>query len=530
VQAVALSRDGQALVTGSRAGRVRYRVLNAAEVAPVGTERTEIHAVAVTAGGRTVATLEREAVRVWDARAGKQVRLLPPGGTGKFLSVAFASGGGLLAAGGGGTMDERGVGWIRLWETASGKAVRTLAVRNAPVLALAFTPDGKNLSSFDGDGKVHWWDVATGAELRQFGTGVGSAPVVGFSPDGRAVACGSGMGPVTVWDIASGENLGQLGGRVGRVVSLAFSPDGRTLAVAWSDEDVRLWEVFTARERLRFVGSRQAASAAERGQRSLAFSADGRLLAAGWRDVAVKLWDVASGAEVAQFGGHRHLVAALAFAVGDGRPEMLVSGSWDSTALVWDVKPLLQKQQGERLLTPEGLVAAWDGLASENAAVAHSRLWELVGDRAKAVSLLRERLRPAARPPRSVEQTIIDLDSRRFPVREKAMADLLQLGERIRPALKKALASSITLEVRRRVEAILRKLDSTPIPPARLRAVRAVEVLEHIGTTEARQILEALAGGDPEDQVTVEARASLRRLAHRPVSRPAAPAPPARSG
>jgi hypothetical protein len=46
-----------------------------------------------------------------------------------------------------------------------------------------------------------------------------------------------------------------------------------------------------------------------------------------------------------------------------------------------------------------------------------------------------------------------------------------------------------------------------------LRLLRAVEALEHVGTPEARQLLEALSRGAREARLTREAQASLRRLA-----------------
>jgi hypothetical protein len=45
-----------------------------------------------------------------------------------------------------------------------------------------------------------------------------------------------------------------------------------------------------------------------------------------------------------------------------------------------------------------------------------------------------------------------------------------------------------------------------------LQQARAVEVLERIGSAEARRLLEALAGGDDRAPLTLDARAALRRL------------------
>jgi hypothetical protein len=45
--------------------------------------------------------------------------------------------------------------------------------------------------------------------------------------------------------------------------------------------------------------------------------------------------------------------------------------------------------------------------------------------------------------------------------------------------------------------------------------LRAVEALEHIGTPVAKQLLEDLAKGDPDAQLTRDAKATLKRLAAR---------------
>ena len=46
--------------------------------------------------------------------------------------------------------------------------------------------------------------------------------------------------------------------------------------------------------------------------------------------------------------------------------------------------------------------------------------------------------------------------------------------------------------------------------------LRGVEALEHIGSPEARRLLEDLAMGTPEARLTREAKASLERLAKQP--------------
>ena len=65
----------------------------------------------------------------------------------------------------------------------------------------------------------------------------------------------------------------------------------------------------------------------------------------------------------------------------------------------------------------------------------------------------------------------------------------------------------------RRAEELLGRLDSDRAPTAEeLRRLRAAEVLESVGTPEARDLLKKLAGGAPGAPLTRDAQGALRRL------------------
>jgi hypothetical protein len=63
------------------------------------------------------------------------------------------------------------------------------------------------------------------------------------------------------------------------------------------------------------------------------------------------------------------------------------------------------------------------------------------------------------------------------------------------------------LELQRRIEQILQKRE-----PAVLRQLRAIDVLEQIGTSAARETLETLAKTTPTPRVTQAAKRALARL------------------
>src|SRR2546422_803983 len=64
----------------------------------------------------------------------------------------------------------------------------------------------------------------------------------------------------------------------------------------------------------------------------------------------------------------------------------------------------------------------------------------------------------------------------------------------------------------RRAERLLHKFDATGVSSETMRGLRAVEVLERIGTPDAKAMLQTLAAGTPEARLTVEAQSSLKRL------------------
>jgi hypothetical protein len=61
---------------------------------------------------------------------------------------------------------------------------------------------------------------------------------------------------------------------------------------------------------------------------------------------------------------------------------------------------------------------------------------------------------------------------------------------------------------------------SGPSAEDAIRKLRAIEVLEQIGTAEARQVLQALADLVPNPRVAEAATAALERLARRAADRP----------
>jgi hypothetical protein len=305
----------------------------------------------------------------------------------------------------------------------------------------------------------------------------------------------------------------------------AFAPDGRSLVTAtykilhdaasqFGTNAIHLWELASGGERLTITVDPPTGPCR---YEQLALAPDGHTLAAARSDHVLEVWDLDTGAQLLRRSGFEAPVRCLAFAP-DGK--VVASGHADSTILVWDLAPEIDRRRPARRPREADLEAWWAALASPDARKAHVAIVGLAGAPGPAVALLRERLRPAAAvPAEKVRRLVADLESERFERREEAARELADLGDRAEPALRRALEGDPSPELRRHVETLL-GAPRVVHGPERLRHLRAVEVLERVETSEARQVLAGLAKGEPLDRLTREAKGSLERLTRRRATRP----------
>jgi RNA polymerase sigma factor (sigma-70 family) len=238
------------------------------------------------------------------------------------LAVAFSPDGKTIASG-----TEEPDNGVQLWDGRTDEAKAALKGHTGAITSLAFSPDGQTLASGSQDGTVRLWDpVATRerAVLRDHTSGV---LAVAYSPDGRRIASGSSDYTVKLWDAASGQKLAILSGHWGPIYGVAFSADSATVASASQDGTVKLWDVATASERATLQGHSDVVCA-------VAFSPDGQTLGTSSWDGTVRLWDVGTRQTRTTLKGQTAQVRCMAFTP-DGR--LLVTGSQDRKIRVWDV-------------------------------------------------------------------------------------------------------------------------------------------------------------------------------------------------
>jgi WD40 repeat protein len=516
VEAVAFSQDGGRVATAGQGSLIRvWDVRTGADAAPHPGHRGRVWGVAVAPDGKAIVTVgEDDTLRFWDSATSREHVFIPLG--------ARAGGQPAFTPDGKSVVVNVGDG-IKVWDTTGKPATLPGGLATSRGASHGFAADGKTLITAD-RGLVSLWDWPAGRVRRTI-----ELPAqphkpeemyclsAALSPDGRLLVTSSQRHYTTksgeyiqtnslfvateFWDVATGGRLARLGSQDVWNALVAFTPDGRSLVTAGDslqEGALGFWDPRSAPRR-RAIGSPVRPSIS-----TFAVSPDGRSLATVGRERCVQLYEVATGQTRRSFTGHRSAIVGVSFTP-DGR--RLVTVSDDSTGLIWDISQMAGKPE-----MPADFDAPWAELAAVPAEPAYRAMARLAAHPA-CVARVKKHLRPVEGGLEALLDKLVgDLNDDRFAVRERGSAELDRLGESAVDAVRALARSAKSAEVRRRLVRYLEKYDRDEPSPELLRQGRALELLEQIGTPEARAVLRDLAGGAPTARLTREAAAALRRL------------------
>jgi WD40 repeat protein/serine/threonine protein kinase len=293
-----VSRDSDWIATVSSDHMVRIWSPNeVAAYRPLSVTTPDISSLMFTSQGRLVACgseRDSKSITIWAPEFGQSLCELKPGDS-QFI-VACSLDLNTLARG-------RGDGTIQLFDIPTGAERAVVHGQPAPVLELAFSPDGGTIAGFVGD-EVLLWNARTG----QLKAGLENQPAyvatLGFSPDGNTLL--TAAHEINLWDPVTGRLKHKLGMHADRAECAAFSADGTVLATGALNGSVKLWNLTNGTERATLLGHQGSVT-------SLSFSPDGKTLASGGADKMIRLWRVRDGRELLALEGHSSPVQHVAF-------------------------------------------------------------------------------------------------------------------------------------------------------------------------------------------------------------------------
>jgi WD40 repeat protein len=179
---------------------------------------------------------------------------------------------------------------FRLWDTASGELLRSLAEER--IRGLWFSPDGRRLAAWLDANTVRLLDARTGEEQRRLRPKTAPVKDAVYSSDGRALFVWNQR--IEKWDVEQGVREAVFSEHTGLVRGVRPSPDNEMVASWASDGTIRLWDSRTGREKHHWA--RRSADPA-----NVCFTRDGRVLVCWGQDRTLQVLDTQTGEELASF-------------------------------------------------------------------------------------------------------------------------------------------------------------------------------------------------------------------------------------
>ena len=264
---------------------------------------------------------------------------------------------------------------IQVWHIESDELIEELTGHENRIFSLKFSPTGEYLVSGGFKDEVYVWNVTRWEKQHTLIGHTGSVEAISFHPDAKRFVTSSRDGTALLWNVETGEQISPLplpetledvslyrgepqeiervinGGNLEykkyrHMQSIVFSPCGNWIAGGlgtWMADalinEIRLWDTETLETRMIFLQPKGCIR-----PWALTFSPCGKYLLSGawWKwgldKAPIHLWEMSTGELRHTFWGHSSDVQDLAFSP-DG--ELLASGSYDGTILLWDMKPFI---------------------------------------------------------------------------------------------------------------------------------------------------------------------------------------------
>jgi WD40 repeat protein len=401
ITGIVFSNDGRWIVSGSWDDTARLWDVQTGETLRVFSGHTDnVLSVALSPHNDILTTTSNDnTLRLWNIQTGELVHILEEH-TAPVHTSAFSHDNRLLLSGG----DDN---TLYLWDISNGKLIRTFLGHSDRITAVAFHPTLANrMLSASRDGTLRLWDIATGDLVRIFEGHQDRINAAVFSPDGRFIYSAARDTNIWKWDTETGEVIEQLSQHNDDVLGLAMSADGRWLVSGSSDLTIRVWDIDPMAPLQSFsledytditsidissngnhgvMGSSKGLwlwdyatmqliwqVAPQNAVTLVSFSADGTSILGVIDARTITLWDVLTGEERLSFEneGHNGIISSVVFSPDY---QQILSGSWDTTAILWDAQTgeILQRFIGgheDRIFTvafhpthPQVLTGSFDG-------------------------------------------------------------------------------------------------------------------------------------------------------------------------
>ncbi|MGA1284293.1 MAG: hypothetical protein ACO34J_09570 [Prochlorothrix sp.] len=173
-----------------------------------------------------------QTLRIWDLQRGGSDRLEGHEGSVQTLSLSPQQD---CAISGG---EE---GHLRLWRLPDGQTLDVLTANSSAVEALALSRDGSTLASGCSNGSLYLWHLPSRTPRYGIEGHTGPVTALALTPDGQTLISGGADGRLKLWHVPTGQPQGNLADPIDAILNLALSPSGQLLISSHPGGQIQLW-------------------------------------------------------------------------------------------------------------------------------------------------------------------------------------------------------------------------------------------------------------------------------------------------
>ncbi|HEY6293581.1 MAG TPA: c-type cytochrome domain-containing protein [Terriglobia bacterium] len=268
VRSIAFSPDGKRLAAAGgacqRSGEIKIwdvasrRLLNTLQ-----GHKDCIYSVAWSPDGKLIASGSYDKmVKIWDVTTGKELRNLQDHIDAVF-AVAFSPDGERLASG---SQDRT----VKIWDVATGERLYTLSDASDGLSGLAYSPSGDQIAAAGYDKTIYVWSLGKdgGRLVHSLIADEDSILALVWSPDGKEIITSSSDGSIRFRDAATLNPISVIDHQPDWVEALGLSPDGKWLAAGRYNGTLSVYNFKTykptARPMMAFAPSEASVKAVEK--------------------------------------------------------------------------------------------------------------------------------------------------------------------------------------------------------------------------------------------------------------------------
>ena len=226
IKSVAFSSDGKTIASGSRDSTIKlWDSQSGEEIRTLKGHTDDVNSIAFSPDGKTIASGSYDKnIILWNSQSGEKVNLLRSKRYNVY-SVAYSPDGKYIVSGGSKE--------VTFWDLQSRKGFERflggygLHGHYGRVNSVNVSPDGKYIISGNTDHSIKLWDSKSRAAIRTMEGHSSEVVSVAFSPNGSYIVSGSMDGTIKIWETETGELLVTLIEINKSEDYIAFTPDGR---------------------------------------------------------------------------------------------------------------------------------------------------------------------------------------------------------------------------------------------------------------------------------------------------------------